>query len=186
MNKIWIAVVLSIGGVSASVHAANWTMNPATSELGFTATVENSQASGVFRKFNASVEFDPDRPAESRIDVTVAVSSADMISDDVNKAIRGPDWFDAERFPVAEFHSTDVRAAGSNGYVVVGTLKIKDIAKPIEVPLSWKREGDAAIVNGEFTIDRAAFKIGLGEWTSTKVVEAAVKVKFTVRLRKSG
>jgi polyisoprenoid-binding protein YceI len=186
MNKIWILVALSIGGVSANVHATNWTMNPTGSELGFTAAIENAQASGVFRTFNASGQFDPDRPADSRLDVTVTVSSADMISDDVNKAIRGPDWFDAERFPVAEFHSTEVRAAGANGYVAVGTLKVKDVAKPVEVPFSWKREGDTATINGELTINRAVFKIGLGEWLSTKVVGADVKVKFSVRLRRSG
>ena len=109
-----------------------------------------------------------------------------MVSDDVNKAIRGPDWFDAERFPVAEFHSADVRSAGTNSYVAVGTLKVKDIVKPIEVPFGWKREGDTATINGEFTINRSAFRIGLGEWQSTKVIGADVKVKFLARLRKSG
>lgn len=186
MTKIGIVAALSILSVSANVHAADWTMNQASSELGFTATVENSLASGVFRKFSADVQFDPDRLAESRIGVTITVSSVDMVSDDVNKAIRGPDWFDAERFPVAEFRSADVRPAGPNGYIAIGTLKVKDTVMPIEVPFGWKREGDAAIINGELTINRAAFKIGLGEWLSTKVVGADVKVKFSVRLRKNG
>ena len=186
MSRIGIGAALSIGMVCANAHAALWTVNAATSELAFTATVENAPASGVFRTFNAAVEFDPDRPAEARIDVTIPVSSADMISDDVNKALRGSDWLDAARFPVAEFHSTEVRPSGANGYLVLGTLKVKDIAMPIEVPFTWKREGDTATVNGEFSIDRAAFKIGLGEWQSTKVIAAGVKVKFSVRLRKSG
>jgi polyisoprenoid-binding protein YceI len=186
MNRIALAAALLIVGVGTSARAADWTMNPATSELGFSATFEGSPAPGVFRTFTAAVRFDPDRLAESRIDVTIAVPSADMSSDDINKAIRGPDWFDVDRFPTAEFHSTQVRGSGANAYVIVGTLTVKGIAKPIEVPFHWQGEGDTATMSGEVAIDRATFKIGLGEWQSTKVIGAEVKVRFLLHLRKSG
>lgn len=186
MSRIGLAAALLMGCLSADVRALDWIMDPVGSELGFTATFENVPAPGLFRKFSAAVQFDPDRLAQSRIDVTVAVSSADMSSDDINTAIRGPEWFDVERFPVAEFHSTEVRAAGGNGYLAAGTLRIKDVTRPIAVPFNWKREADTASMNGELAIDRAAFRIGLGEWVSTKVIGPGVKVNFTLRLRKSG
>lgn len=186
MNGITLGAALFTACVGSSASALDWTVNPATSELGFSATFEGSPAPGVLRTFNAAVRFDPDRLADSRIDVTIAVPSADMRSDDINKAIRGPDWFDVARFPTAEFRSTQVRAAGANGYVIVGTLTVKGIAKPIEVPFHWQGEGDTATMNGEVAIDRATFKIGLGEWQSTKVIGAEVKVKFQLHLRRSG
>jgi polyisoprenoid-binding protein YceI len=186
MNRIAGAAALLIGCAAFNVHAADWTMNPAASELAFTATFEGSPAPGLFRKFDATVRFDPDRLAESRIDVSIAVPSADMSSDEINKAIAGPDWFDAKRFPVAEFHSAEVRSAGANRFVATGTLKVKGVARAIELPFSWQREGDTATLRGELTFDRGTFGIGLGEWASTAVIGAGVKVRFSVRLRRRG
>ena len=55
------------------------------------------------------MRFDADQPAQGRLDVTIVVTSADMNSADVNKAIGGAEWFDFARFPQAEFHATDIR-----------------------------------------------------------------------------
>lgn len=185
MSRIALAAAFLVCCGSAYAGEGEWTMDPAASRLEFTATFENSPAPGVFRKFNASVRFDPDRLPESRIDVIVVVPSADMKSDDINRAILGPEWFDVERFPSAEFQSTQVRSAGANAYIAAGTLKLKGISQPIEVPFSWKAEGDTATMQGELGIDRAGFKIGLGEWLSTKEIGADVRVKFLLQLRKS-
>ena len=175
-----------IGAASIDSKAAEWRSDRADSELRFTATFENSPAPGFFRKFDVSVKLMPADLAGSRIDVVIAVPSADMSSVEINDAIRGPDWFDAGRFPVAEFHATDVRSAGTNRYLAVGTLKVKDVTRSIEVPFTWKSEGDAATMDGGLTITRAAFHIGRGEWLSTKMIGPDVNVHFSVHLRKDG
>ena len=184
MSRTWIVLALLAACVSTSAAAAGWIADPARSALRFTATFENAPAVGVFRKFDASVQFAPDHTAGSRIDVVIAMPSADMSSAEINNAIRGPDWFDATRFPVAEFHSKDVRSVGGSRYVAVGTLRVKDTTKPIEVPFRWKADGDLATMDGEITIDRGAYGIGLGEWRSTKVVGADVDLRFSLHLRK--
>ena len=186
MSRIRIVLALLAGCVTTSAGAAGWTVDPAGSALRFTATFENAPAAGVFRKFDASVQFAPNHVAGSRIDVVIAIPSADMSSAEINDAIRGPDWFDAARFPVAEFYSTEVRSVGGNRYLAVGTLTVKGTTKPVEVPFSWKPAGDVATMDGELAIDRGAFGIGLREWRSTKVVGANVEVRFSLRLRPGG
>ena len=186
MKKIWIVLALLAGCATTSAGAVGWKLDPAGSEFRFTATFENAPAAGVFRKFDASVQFAPDDATGSRIDVVIAVPSADMSSAEINDAIRGPDWFDAARFPVAEFHSKDVRSLGGNRYLAVGTLRVKDTTKPLEVPFTWTPEGNVATMDGKLTIDRGAFGVGLGEWRSTKVVGANVDLRFSLHLRKGG
>jgi polyisoprenoid-binding protein YceI len=186
MSRIWIVLALLAGCVTTSVGAAGWIVDPAGSALRFTATFENAPAAGVFRKFDASVQFVPDHVAGSRIDVVIAIPSADMRSAEINDVIRGPDWFDTARFPVAEFHSKEVRSLGGNRYLAVGTLKVKDTAKPLEVPFTWTPEGNLATMDGKLTIDRGAFGVGLREWRSTKVVGANVEVRFSLHLRPGG
>ena len=164
-----------------TAHAADWRMDPAGSKLEYIATFQKARASGIFREFDARVRFDENRLADSRIDVTVAVASADMIDADVNKSIREPDWFDIARFPQAGFHASDVRRVGENRYVAHGALTVKGV----EVPFVWTDAVESATMAGELTVKRAAFHIGLGEWASTDVIGPDVTVKFSVRLHKT-
>ncbi len=185
-----IVPLLGLCGVLAfaprPAQGADWKMDPAGSKLEFIATFEKTAAPGEFREFDARLRFDPDKPAGSRLDVTVKVTSADMNVADVNKEIRGKDWFDYAAFPQAEFRSTDLRRIEGNRYVARGTLLLKGVKQPVEVPFSWTASADGAVMEGELTVKRGAFGIGTGEWAETNVIGADVKVKFKVKLRKAG
>ena len=181
-----LCALLVLGGAPAHARAADWKMDAAGSRLEFIATFEKSPAAGVFKEFDARLRFDPDKPAGSSLDVAIKVTSADMSSGDVNKAIRGPEWFDFGKFPQAEFHASDIRRAEANRYVARGTLSLKGVRQPVEVPFTWTGVGDGATMEGEFTVKRGIFGIGTGEWVATDVIGADVKVKFRVRLRKAG
>ena len=177
--------LLLAGPAPLFAQGADWKMVPSGSKLEFVATFEKNPVPGVFKEFDTRLRFDPGRPAGSRLDVTVKVTSADMNIADVNKEIRGKDWFDYAGFPQAEFHSADLRRAGS-GYAARGTLALKGAKQPVEVPFTWTASGDGAVMEGEFTVKRGAFGIGIGEWAATDTIGADVKVRFKVKLRKGG
>ena len=135
--------------------------------------------------FGDVVEFvERDGAAGGSLDVTVKVTSADMAIPDVNKEIRNKDWFDYAGFPQAEFHSNDLRRMEGNRYVARGTLSLKGAKQPVEVPFTWTASGGGAAMEGELTLKRGDFGIGLGEWKATDTIGAEVKVKFKVKLRK--
>ena len=165
-------------------QGADWKMDPAGSKLEFIATFEKNPAPGVFREFDARLRFDPEKPAGGSLEVTVKVASADMNIPDVNKEIRNKDWFDYSGFPQAEFRSSDLRRDGK-GYVARGTLTLKGVKQAVEVPFTWSASGDGALMEGELTLERGAFGIGLGEWKATDTIGADVKVRFKVKLRKA-
>ena len=164
--------------------AADWKMDPGGSKLEFVATFEKNPAPGVFKEFDARLSFDPDKPAGGKLDVTVKVTSADLSIPDVNKEIRNKDWFDYAGFPEARFQSTDLRRDGK-GYVAHGTLTLKGVKQEVAVPFSWAPSGDGAVMEGELTLKREVFGIGLGEWKASDTIGADVKVKFRVKLRKA-
>ncbi|MDM0112725.1 YceI family protein [Variovorax sp. J22R133] len=185
MMKKFSCLLLALAAALQSAHAADWKMDAAASRLDFAATFEKAPAPGVFKEFNVQLGFDPDKPAGGRLDVTIRTASADMSSADINKAIAGPEWFDFAKHPQAEFHATDIRAAAS-GYVARGTLALKGVQQAVEVPFTWKADGDGATMDGQFVVKRTAFGIGTGEWLATDVIGPDVTVKFRVRLRKVG
>jgi polyisoprenoid-binding protein YceI len=166
--------------------AADWKMDPAGSKLEFIASFEKAPAPGVFKEFDARLRFDPEKPAGGSLDVLVKVTSADMNIADVNREIRGKDWFDYAGFPQAEFHSMDLRRTGGNHYLARGTLSLKGAQQPVEVPFAWTAAAGGAVMEGEFTLKRGDFGIGAGEWKATDTIGAEVKVKFRVKLRKGG
>jgi polyisoprenoid-binding protein YceI len=185
ISRGFLLAGLLLANVADVAYAADWRMDPAESKLEYIATFQKARASGTFKEFDTRLRFDENRLADSRIDVTVAVASADMIDADANKAIRGPDWFDSVRFPQAGFHTSDVRRAGENHYVARGALTVKGVEQQVEVPFVWTDAVDTATIVGELTVKRAAFHIGLGEWASVDVIGPDVTVKFRVRLHKT-
>ena len=185
-NLACVAVLLA-GAAFQPARAADWKMDPTGSRLEFAATFEKSPAPGVFKDFDVRLHFDPQQPADSRLDVTIRVASADMASADINKAIAGAEWFDFARHQQAEFHATDIRRSPTNPqagrYLARGTLALKDAQQPVEVPFMWSPSTDGATMEGEFTVKRASFGIGTGEWAAPDVIGPDVIVKFRVRLR---
>ncbi|MGH8802032.1 MAG: YceI family protein, partial [Casimicrobiaceae bacterium] len=78
---------------------------------------------------------------------------------------------------------SSVRSLGLNRYVATGMLRLKGVEQPVEVPFAWTDAGDGATMEGRFTIKRAPYGIGVGEWASTKVIGPDVTVKFSITLR---
>jgi polyisoprenoid-binding protein YceI len=167
-------------------RAADWRIDTGTSRLEFSAMFEKTAAPGVFREFDTRMRFDADTPAGSRLDVTIAMKSADMNSADVNDAIRGAEWFDFARFPQAQFHAVDIRRAGAGRYLARGTLDLKGVQQSVDVPFTWTETGDVARMDGEFAVKRGDFGIGTGAWAASSVIGAEVTIKFRVTLRKGG
>lgn len=177
------ALVLSLS--SGVAGAADWVMEKG-SRLEFAASYEGEPVPGIFREFDTRLQFDPDEPARGRLQVTVALASAETESTDVNEAIRAAEWFDVARFPRAEFTSSEIRATGPKRYLARGTLRLKDVRREVAVPFTWEGTGDSATMEGELALKRTAFGIGMGEWASGNPIGLDVKVKFKVKLHRAG
>lgn len=172
--------------VAAGAAAAEWRMDPDASRLRFQASYQGEAAPGAFRRFDTRLTFDPDRPAEGRLQVRVALASFDMGSREIHEAVREPEWLDLGRFEAAEFVSTDIRRDGGDGFVAHGTLRVKGIERRVAVPFRWHAADGSARMTGAVTLDRGAFGIGTGEWAASDTIGLEVKVTFDVRLVSAG
>jgi polyisoprenoid-binding protein YceI len=181
MRSAFLALaLLAPSGVAAS---ADWHAVPATSRLAFVATYERTPVPGAFPTFDVRARFDPAAPESGTLDVTIDVAAATMRSADIDAAIAGPDWFDSGRFPRARFRATSIRRGGADRYVASGTLTLKGIAAPLDVPFTWTSAGDGATMEGELVVERARFRIGEGEWAGSATIGPRVTVRFHVALR---
>lgn len=192
-----LAGLVAVTGLTAA-RAAEWKMDTATvdtatvgtaagSRLEFIATFQRKPAPGVFKDFDVRLDFNPEKPAGGRLDVSIRVASADMANTAINQAIAGMDWFDFAHYQQARFHASDIRRvpgdASASHYLARGTLSLKGVQQPVEVPFTWTAAGSSATMEGQFITRRAAFGIGAGEWAKTDDIGANVTVKFRVKLR---
>lgn len=190
MNQLAVVCCLLLAGAVGPANAADWKMDPSGSRLEFIAAYERATAPGLFREFDTRLRFDPERLAESRIDVTIATGSAEMRSDVASATLHAPEWLDVARFPRAGFYAASVRGVGANRYVAAGTLRLKGIERLIEVPFTWTAAGATATMQGDLTINRLAFGIGGNEAASTRaivpIVGADVRLRFRILLIAAG
>ena len=133
---------------------------------------------GRFRRFDASVSFDPKKPEATKAEFEVDLGSIDMNSTEGETEAKRKPWFNVEAFPKAKFVATSVKASGPGKFEAAGKLTIKGITQDIVAPFTLAEAGGMQTVEGGFTMKRLPFKIGEGPWADTDTVADDVQVKF--------
>jgi polyisoprenoid-binding protein YceI len=176
------SVILLAGLLAVGAHAMPWQSVQGQSQLEFIATFEGAEAPGRFRKFAVAMSFDPPGVAGASLRVDVDIASAEMGNADMDEAIAEPQWFNAPAFPRAVFSSDKIRAVGESDYVAEGTVSIKGVERPVNVPFHWRAQGQTAEMTGSLTLSRQDFGIGNGEWQADTSIGHPVQVRFRVIL----
>jgi polyisoprenoid-binding protein YceI len=86
---------------------------------------------GMFAGASGTLELDPAKLADSKLNVSVAVASISTTVSVLTEELKGREWFDAAHFPVATFVSTAVVPTGRNSARVSGDLTLHGVTKPI-------------------------------------------------------
>ncbi|MFF3315273.1 YceI family protein [Streptomyces sp. NPDC003035] len=124
-----------------------YTIDPAHSSIGFTvrhAMVTNVR--GTFAEHEGTLTLDGSNPGASSAVIDVTIASIDTGIADRDGHLRSGDFFDAERFPLMTFRSTEAERLGGDTYRVTGDLTIKDVTKPLSIDLEFN--GTATDVYG--------------------------------------
>ena len=113
-----------------------WTLDMSHSEVGF--SVRHAGISKVRGRFNdASAEARVhDSLADASLHATVKTASFDSGDANRDAHVRGPDFFDVEKYPDMTFRATGIRGDGDD-YVLTGDLTIRDVTKPVELEVEY-------------------------------------------------
>jgi polyisoprenoid-binding protein YceI len=147
------------------------------STLGFATTWSGDPLQGRFERWTADILFSPDDLAHSKVTVSIDVTSAKTGDDQRDASLPSSDWFDAAAHPKARFTATRFDHPGGERYVAHGTLNLRGVSKPLDLPFRLTIAGDTAKVSGETSLDRLAFGVGQGDFQSTDQAPAKVSVR---------
>jgi polyisoprenoid-binding protein YceI len=148
------------------------------SHIRFAFRQMNVPVEGRFRKFDATVAFDPKKPEATQATFEVDLASIDLGSAEGETEARRKPWLNVEAFPKAKFVASSVRATGPGKYEAAGTLTLKGVTQNITAPFTLVDAGGMRTVEGQFALRRLQFKIGEGAWSDTETVADEITVRF--------
>lgn len=116
----------------------SWKIDSAHSEVNFAVRhMMISKVRGQFEQFDGTIEFDPDRPAETRVEVHIDVASINTREEQRDNHLRSADFFDVENYPTMTFRSTDVEVTGEDSARLTGELTIRDETHSVSVDVEY-------------------------------------------------
>ncbi len=119
---------------------------------------------GYFSSLSGSFTFDPDNLSVCRIEAYIDVSSVDSGSDSRDELLKGEEFFNAQKYPLIEFHSKEFRIHDEDVLKVRGDLTVKDITKEVvlnvERPDGLKKKRIS--IAASTLVNRDEFKLDLG------------------------
>jgi polyisoprenoid-binding protein YceI len=141
-----------------------WVFDPTHSELGFKIKhLMISSVSGSLKNFDVKVETTGDDLSTAKIQVKADMNSIYTNNAQRDEHLRNADFFEVEKYPVLEFHSTKVEKLDDDNYAVYGALTMKGIAKPVTLHVEY-----SGVTRDPWGGQRAGFvitgKINRSEW----------------------
>lgn len=181
-----LAATLTLGSASALAEVC-YSGGNSDGTLEFRGSVEGSGFTGSFGEFDVRYCMEAGQPVSGRIEVRVALASADSNNRDRDEALLGEEFFDVARFDHSTWTSTSIEADG-DGYRAEGELTLRDVTAPQPIDFVLAPDGDALRARGQFSmsgaanVDRQTFNVGTGEFADPEFVRNRVDVEFDVAL----
>ncbi len=171
---------------AATLPAGNWTLDEKHAALTFKINhLGYANYVGRFEKFSASLNGDPKSPAAAKLETIIDMTSLDIANDDFAKTLMGPDWFDAAKFPQAQFVSGEITMTGADTAQISGTLTLKGQSAPVTLNAKFNggavdrlRNADVIGFSATGKIDRTVFGVSKFSGLLTNDVTIEIEAEF--------
>jgi polyisoprenoid-binding protein YceI len=175
MRTLPAAIVCLALILPAAAETQSWNIDGAHSSAQFSVRhMGISTVRGAFTKLSGTVQYDATNPIKTTIDATIEAASVDTRVEMRDNDLRGPNFFDASKYPTLTFKSKKVEEAGPGKLKVTGDLTIHGVTKevtldvegpsaPVKDPRGNLRVGASAsttINRRDFGVNGAAAVVG--------------------------
>lgn len=176
-----LATLLLALALPALASAADYTVQPAASTLGFSGSFQGETFDGQFGQWTAAIRYDAADLANSKFEVEVTLANVKTGDSDRDSALPGSDFFDTAKFPKAHYVTTGFRQDGAK-VIADGNLTLRGVTKPVSLEVTFKPQGNSATLDVTGTLKRLDFGVGGGDYADTSVIGAEVKITAHLQL----
>ncbi len=116
-----------------------WALDPTHSEVQFKIKhLMITNVTGSFNIFSVAVETENEDFTKAKISFTADVHSISTNNEQRDAHLKGPDFFDTEKFPQIKFEATKSENIDNDGsYDLYGDLTIRDVTKNIKLSVEF-------------------------------------------------
>jgi polyisoprenoid-binding protein YceI len=131
-RKFLVCSALFVFISSAFAQVETWKIDPAHSAAQFSVRhLGISTVRGEFKKVSGSANYDPSDPAKTSIEASIDATTIDTRVDRRDNDLRGPEFFDVQKYPTITFKSKRTEAAGAGKLKITGDLTIHGVTKEV-------------------------------------------------------
>ena len=117
---------------------ARWVLNAAHTAAEFCVRhMMITYVRGHFKNIGGSLDFDPSRPEDARVEVSIAAGTLWSGEPERDDHLRSEDFLHVERHPTIDFRSTKVEPVARNQYRVTGDLTIRGVPRPVTLDVRY-------------------------------------------------
>lgn len=165
VQSFWAALVVCAVLAAPALAIDRYEIDPDHSSIIFDVKhLTVSRTTGEFTDYSGVIDFDPNSLLNSKIDVVVQAKSIDTRLPGRDAHLRGPEFFDVEKYPTISFKSSKI-VRKNDYYMIVGALTLHGITKEIIMtaniggPIQGLKGEKVLGITGELYIDRLEYGI---------------------------
>jgi len=139
LQLIFLAVMASF----CAGQTETWKIDPAHSAVQFSVRhMGISTVRGQFQKVTGTVQYDAKDVSKTSLEATIDTTSIDTRVEMRDNDLRGPNFFDVQKYPALMFKSKKAESAGEGKLKITGDLTIHGVTKEVVLDV----EGPSAVV----------------------------------------
>ncbi len=105
------------------------------SHLGFTNWY------GDFSGASGTLSLNSRNPSASHVEVSLPMTQVSTTNTMLDSELKGPDWFDAAKYPAAVFRSGKITMTGTDRATVDGELTLHGVTRPVSLQAKFNASG---------------------------------------------
>lgn len=140
LKKLLPVLALVLISVPARAETEHYTLDKPHTQIVFMANhLGFSRSIGKFTDYSGSFTFDRGQPENSHVEVTINTNSLDLADLKWNEHLKGPDFFNVEKFPAMTFKSTDIKILSDTTADITGDLTLLGVTKPVTLRTTYNK-----------------------------------------------
>jgi len=137
----------------------SWNADPSKAEINFEVSGPFGKVHGSLSGLKSTIQFDEKNLAASSFRASVDPKSISTGIGLRNHDLQKEKFLDSDNHPLISFQSEKIVKTGT-GYKAIGSLTIKGVTRPVEIPFTFTEKVDSGLFKGSFTIHREDFSVG--------------------------
>jgi polyisoprenoid-binding protein YceI len=139
----WLAMLAAgmIFGMTSIAGAAEYSVDPAHTSVGFAVKHMFSKTTGEFKDKEGTFTFDPQKLGAAKVRFSAKADSIYTNNEKRDGHLKSPDFFDTAKYKELVFVGKKLTAAGDNKYKLEGDLTMHGVTKPVTFDVEYLGEG---------------------------------------------